>query len=269
MIKSIKIISFLIIVSIIISSLCSCNISKISQEEAYKIYCDTIKKMLPDLMTSPQECDVTYNARVEYHMGYDAWIQRVNGNVKSQNNNGKLQYYIMKEKVKANLIDVYCINNDKGYRSIDQKINEGTLKSEALGYVDSYVYQTFCLPRFQEYAILSYSAKKKGNDTELTFVVNGLDMDDNFGMIVMQDITATSTDPLDDVKIVLVIGKDGTPKTMSTSISMTKHHNKTGEVTASKKINMEFEFNKLDDVDFDFEKELSNLLTDISILEKK
>ena len=37
----------------------------ITQEEAYSLYCDTIRQFVPELMPSPQECDVDVTTRDE------------------------------------------------------------------------------------------------------------------------------------------------------------------------------------------------------------
>jgi len=82
----------------------------------------------------------------------------------------------------------------------------------------------------------------------------------------MKEILAGADDKLEDVKIILTVGKDGTPKKMSTELSMTKLHNN-GDLYAKKTLNMDFVFNKLKDVDFDLEKEVSKYASNPTIMD--
>ena len=66
---------------------------------------------------------------------------------------------------------------------------------------------------------------------------------------------------MDDIKIVLTIDKDGVAKTMFTEISMTILKDN-GDIHAQKTLNMEYTFNKFDNVAFNLENIVSQYTAD-------
>ena len=92
-----KTISFIITLSLLLTIMVGCNKkSDITKEEAYTIYYDTIKKFVPELMdkTNPPECDVDIKTRDEVTFLTEHFVRNTNIKIKSQNVDGKWQYYL-------------------------------------------------------------------------------------------------------------------------------------------------------------------------------
>lgn len=265
----IKIVSFLFI---LLTMMVGCNNKKadeksqpITKEEAYTIYYNTIKKFVPELMTDPQECDVEIKTRDEVTFLTEHFVRNTNVKIMSQNSDGKLQYYLLNEFPEANKMDFYCINNNRFY-NVSCKINEkGNLEEWGTSHIPSFTFQYLNTPLFKLESISSFESIKKNSDIEVTFIVEGNSMDEGYGYRVMQEILPNvQKDKLDDVKIVLTMDKYKVAKTMSTEISMSKFYDN-GELQSKKTLNMDFVFNKLDNVDFDLEKVVSQYVSNVEI----
>ena len=163
-------------------------------------------------------------------------------------------------------MDFYCINNDKFYAISSGKLKEkGTLVERAYSQMPSFLFVYLNTPLFEQDAITSFTVKRKGSDVELNFVIDGSNMKQYFAQRVMMEINPHLGDKLDDVKISLIIDKDGVPKSMLTEISMTIL-NDDGSVYAKKTLNMDFEFHALNNVDFDLQGVLAQYASDPSIV---
>ena len=258
---------WLLIMSFVFTTAVGCgNKHAVSKEEAYNIYNDTIQKIVPELMTEPQESDVDIKVRDEVTFLNEHFVRNTAVKIQSQNVDGKLQYYLLNEFPEANKMDFYCINNDKFYAISSGKLNEkGTLVEWAYSHMPSFLFVYLNTPLFEQDAITSFTAKQKLSDTELNFVIDGSNMKQGYAQRVMREIYPRLGDKLNDVKISLTIDKDGVPKTMSTEISMTIL-NDDGSVYAKKTLNMVFLFNALDNVNFDLQGVLSQYASDPSIV---
>ena len=235
--------------------------SLITEEEAYNIYYSAIKKFVPELMTEPQECDINIKTCDEVSFSTVHFVRNTTVKIKSQNIDGKLQYYLLNEFPEANKMDFYCINDDKFY-NISCELNEkGKLEEQNSLYIRTFLFSYLNTPLFKQDAIKSFTSKNNGSDVEMHFVLNGSDMEYGYPQRVMKEINPSLEDELDDVKIVLTIDKEGTPKTKSTKISMSIFNNN-DKLHAKKTLNMDFTFNKLDNVDFDIQKVISEYALD-------
>ena len=89
----------------------------ITKEEAYNIYYDTIKKFVPELIdkTDIPECDVDIKAREEVTFLTEHFVRNTNIKIKSQNVDGKWQYYLLNQFPEANKKNFYVIDNDEFY----------------------------------------------------------------------------------------------------------------------------------------------------------
>ncbi len=225
----------------------------ITKEEAYTIYYNTIKMFVPELIdkTEPPECDVDITIRDEVTFLSEHFVRNTNIKIKSQNIDGKWQYYLLNQFPEANKMDFYGIDNDKFY-SISCELNKkGALKELHSSNINSFIFPYLNTPLFPQDSISSFEAKKKNSDTEVTFIVKGDGMDYGYDYRVMKEILPNiQEDKLDDVKIILTIDKARIPKTMSTEISMSILNKNTGNLHAKKTLNMDFIFNKLDNVNF-------------------
>ncbi len=228
----------------------------ITSEEAYAIYYDTISRFVPELMTEPQECDINVTTRHEVTFLTEHFVRNLHQEIKSQNVDGKLQYYLWNEFPDANQLDLYFIDGDK-FCSINCPLNgRGDLKEWGASKIPALLFPHLNTPLFQHDAIKSFTAEYSGSDTVLSFVIDGGNMDNNFHMRVMREISPTFNDKLDDVTIVLTIDQNGTPKSMSTHLSMSKLRSD-GSIFSQKIIDMDFVFNKFESVDFDLQKIVS------------
>ncbi|MBE6811244.1 MAG: hypothetical protein E7521_09420 [Ruminococcaceae bacterium] len=244
---------------------CSNNYA-ISMEEAYNIYYDTIQKFVPELMTQPQECDIDIKTRDEVTFLNEHFVRNTTVKIQSQNTDGKLQYYLLNKFPEANKMNFYCIDNNKFYATSSSKMNgKGNLVEWSSLHIPSFLFAYLNTPFFEQDAITSFTSKRKSSDVELTFVIDGSNMEYGYPQRVMIEINPRLEDELDDVKIILTIDKDGIPKTMSTEISMTIL-NDDGSLYAKKKLNMDFVFNALDTVDFDLQGVLSQYALDPSVV---
>ena len=236
----------------------------ITREEAYNIYYNTIKKFVPELMdeTDIPECDINITTRDEVVFLTEHFIRNTTVKIKSQNVDGKWQYYLLNQFPEANKMDFYGIDNDKFY-SISCELNKkGTLKEQHGSNINSFIFPYINTPLFPQDSISSFEAKKKNSDIEATFIVKGDSTDYGYGYRVMKEILPNiQEDKLDDVKIILTIDKYGVAKTMSTEISMTILKNN-GDIHAKKTLNMDYTFNKLDNVDFNLENIVSQYIVD-------
>lgn len=236
----------------------------ITKEEAYNIYYETIKKFVPELIdeTDIPECDVDITTRDEVTFLTEHFIRNTTLKIKSQNVDGKWQYYLLNEFPEANKVDFYCIDNDKFYNISCALNSKGTLQEYNSSNIDSYLFTYLNTPLFPQDAISSFEAKKKDSDVEVTFIVKGDSAEYGYGYRVMREILPNpQEDRLDDIKIILTIDKDGVAKTMSTEISMTILKDN-GDIHAQKTLNMEYTFNKLDNVAFDLENIVSRYTAD-------
>ena len=212
-------------------------------------------------MESPQECDVDITTRDEVTYLTEHFVRNTTTKIQSQNVDGKLQYFLLHKFPEADKQSVYCIDGEKAY-GISSKLN-GKGKKEEWSYsiINSSIFSLLNTPLFQQESIKSFNAEKKNRIITITFVVDGANMDYGFSQRVMHEIMPDILDVLDDVTIVLTIDEAGVPKTMSTELSMSIWNDQSGELHAKKTLNMDFVFNKLDNVDFD----LQQLLAEHSI----
>lgn len=248
----------LLMVFILLFTFSSCNQKvSMSKDEAYNIYYDTITKFVPELMTEPQECDIEIKTRDEVTFITEHFIRKTTTKIKSQNVDGKLQYYLLNDFPEANKRTFYCIDDNKFYHANSSLNSKGKLQEWNYELVPSLLLDYHNAPQFTADAIKSFTAKKTGFDIKITFVVDGTNMQKGYAARIMKEILPNATqDKLDDVKIVLTIGKDGSPKNMSTEISM-RIPNDDGSIKAEKSLNLDFIFNKLDNVDFDLKEVIS------------
>lgn len=129
-----KTISFIITLSLLLTIMVGCNKkSDITKEEAYTIYYDTIKKFVPELMdkTNPPECDVDIKTRDEVTFLTEHFVRNTNIKIKSQNVDGKWQYYLLNQFPEANKKNFYVIDNDEFYGMSCALNAKGTLNLEA------------------------------------------------------------------------------------------------------------------------------------------
>lgn len=231
----------------------------ITKEDAYNLYYDTIKKFVPELMTEPQECDVEIKTRDEVTFLSENFVRETSVRIISQNVGGKLQYCLLNKFTEANKINFYCINDDKFYSLSANLKEKGNLNEWNSSYISSFTFPYLNTPLFELDAIKSFAAKKKGSNVEISFVINGSTMEENYPGRVMKEINPTLDDNLDDVKIVLTVDENGVPQSMSTEISMSKFNN--DKLHAKKTLNMDFVFDSLENVDFD----LKNIVTQYAL----
>lgn len=268
----IKSFSILMVILLILTTLIGCserNVnsekSAITKEEAYSLYYDTIKRFVPEIMAEPQESDVEIETRDEVTYLDQHFVRNTKVKIESQNVDGKLQYYLLNEFPEANKMDLYCINGDKFYSASSDLNVKVNLKEVHSSRIANYTFVYLNTPLFEQDAIKSFSTETKDTDTVVSFVINGADMEYGYAQRVMKEINADYEDNLDDVKIVLTIDANGKPKTMSTEISMSIF-NDAEELFAKKILNMNFVFNKLDNVDFDLENIVSQYTLDASVI---
>lgn len=272
-----KTISFIITLSLLLTIMVGCNKkSDITKEEAYTIYYDTIKKFVPELMdkTNPPECDVDIKTRDEVTFLTEHFVRNTNIKIKSQNVDGKWQYYLLNQFPEANKKNFYVIDNDEFYGMSCALNEKGTLNLEAKeileernsSYINHVIFSYLNTPLFPQDAISSFETEKKNSDTEIIFIVKGDGTYYGYGYRVMKEILPNlQEDKLDDIKIVLTIDEEGVPKIMSTEISMSIY-NDSAKLHAQKILNMNFTFNKLDNVDFDLENVVSQHTLDTSLI---
>lgn len=259
----IKYVSFLLTILLILSLMAGCGKksvdernNSITKEEAYNIYYDTIKKFVPELMTTPQECDVYIKTRDEVTFVSEHFVRNTTVKIMSQKVDGKLQYYLLNEFPEANKMNFYYINDGKFY-SISSELNKkGNPKEWNSSYIDSFLFPYLNTPLFKLDAIKSFTVNKNGSDTQINFIINGNNMEYGYDQRVMKEIFPSLDDRLDDVKIILTIDEQSVPKTMSTEISMSIF-NDSGGLHAKKILNMDFVFNNFDNVAFDLQNVIS------------
>ena len=236
----------------------------ISEKEAYDTYYDLIERFDPKLMTVPQECDVDIITRDEVTFLTEHFVRNTNVKIQSQVVDGKLQYYLLNQFPEADRMNFYCINDDRFY-SIDCRLNEkGKLVEYPYSRIGTFLIVYLNTPVFEQDAIKSFTAEKNGSDVVITFIVSGSDMEYGFPQRVMYEINPTLEDKLDDVTIVLTIDCNGVPKSMSTKLSMSIL-NDDGGLHAQKSLDMNFVFNKFDNVDFDLQKVVSEYASNPSV----
>ena len=273
-----KTISFIITLSLLLTIMVGCSKkADITKEEAYTIYYNTIKKFVPELMgkTKPPECDVDIKTHEEVTFLTEHFVRNTNIKIKSQNVDGKWQYYLLNQFPEANKKNFYVIDNDEFYGMSCALNAKGTLNLEAKeileernsSYINHVIFPYLNTPLFPQDAISSFKTEKKNSDTEIIFIVKGDGTDYGYDYRVMKEILPNpQEDKLDDIKIVLTIDEDGVPKTMSTEISMSIYKD-SAKLHARKSLNMDFTFNKLDDVDFVLENVVSQHALDTSLIE--
>ena len=238
----------------------------ISEEDAYNKYYDLIERFVPELMKAPQECDVDITIRDEVTFLTEHFERNTNVKIKSQVVDGKLQYYLVNQFPAASKMNFYCINDDKFY-GVSCGLNEkGKLVEYPFSYIGSFLLTYLNTPVFEQAAIKSLTAEKEDSDVVITFVVSGPDMEYGFPQRVMREINPSPDDELDDVTIVLTIDSNGIPKAMSTKLSMSIL-NDDGTLHAQKSLDMDFVFNKFDNVDFDLQNVISEYASDASAFE--
>ena len=260
-----KTLSIALVVLVIFSMLTGCNGKNLTtKEDAYNIYYDTIKKFVPELITTPKECDIEIEVCEEVTFLDTHFVRNTTKKIKSQNVSGKLEYYLLSEFPQANTKNFYCINGDKSYTLSCDLDKKGTLVEQPFHNVSDFLFGQLNTPLFKPDAIKSFSTEEKNSNVEISFVIDGSKMEEGYSQRVMAEISPRFEDKLDDVKIVLTIDKNGIPKTMSTEISMSML-NDSGNLYAQKILNMDFTFNKLDNVDFDIQEIISQHALDLSI----
>lgn len=265
--KIIKIITIVMILLLTLTMFSGCGEKSLTQEEAYKIYYDTIQKFVPEMMKEPQECDVEITTRDEVTYLSEHFVRNLYTKIQSQNTDGKLQYYLLNEFPEAEKMSFYSIDNNKFYVISSGKLNEkGTLVERNIQMMPSYIFAYLNTPFFKEDAIKSFNVEVKNSDTIINFIVDGTKMEEGYDKRVMAEISPGVEDKLDDVEIVLTVDENNTPKTMSTKISLSIL-NDSGELRAQKILNMDFVFNKLDNVDFDLKEVASKYAENVSTIQ--
>lgn len=225
----------------------------ITQETAYNLYYDTIRKFVPELMPSPQECDVEITTRDEVTYLTEHFVRNHTSKIQAQNVDGKLQYVLLNQFPEAIKQSIYCIDGEKAYGMSSKLNGKGEWEEWSYSIINSSIFQLLNTPLFGQEAIKSFAAEVKDGTTTMTFVVDGANMEYPFSQRVMWEIKPDIYDVLDDVTIVLTADESGVPKTMSTELSMSIWYDQSDELRAKKTLNMDFVFNKLGDVDFDLE----------------
>ncbi len=256
----------ILLAAVMLLSLVACGEQKdtdapaITQEAAYNLYYDTIRKFVPELMQSPQECDVEITTRDEVTYLTEHFVRNHTSKIQAQNVDGKLQYFLLNQFPEADKQSVYCIDGEKAY-GISSKLNgKGEWEEWSYSIINSSIFQLLNTPLFGQEAIKSFDAEKKNGTTTMIFVVDGANMEYPFSQRVMWEIKPDIYDVLDDVTIVLTADEAGVPKTMSTELSMSIWNDQSGDLHAKKTLNTDFVFNKLGDVDFDLEQLMDNYI---------
>lgn len=249
--------SFFLCLCLVVTAAAGCGKkSTVSKEEAYQIYNDLIQKFVPEFMTEPQECDVDITTRDEVTFVTEHFVRELNVKIQSQVVDGKLQYYLLSEFPAADKMDFYCINDDK-LHAISCGLNQkGKLEEWRFSMREALLTGHLNIPAFSQEAIKDFKAEKIGSDIVMTFMLSGPEMPEGFAQRVMQEISPRQNEYLDDVTIVLTTDKNRNPKTMSTRISICIL-NEVGGIHAQKTLDMQFVFNKLDNVDFDLRQIIS------------
>ncbi len=229
----------------------------ITQEEAYNLYYDTIRKFVPELMQSPQESDVDITTRDEVTYLTEHFVRNTTIKVQSQNSDGKLQYFLLDKFPEADKQSVYCIEGEKAYGISSTLNGKGEMEEWSYSIINSSIFSLLNTPLFEQEAIKSFEAEENNGTVKMTFVVDGANMEYGFPQRVMREIIPDIYDVLDDVTIMLTTDEAGVPKTMSTELSMSIWNDQSGELHAKKTLNMDFVFNKLDNVDFDLQQLLA------------
>ena len=252
-----------VLIMAILLCLTACGESKpaaeevITQEQAYNLYYDTIRKFVPELMPSPQECDVDITTRDEVTYLTEHFVRNTTTKVQSQNVDGKLQYFLLHKFPEADKQSVYCIDGEKAYGISSQLNGKGEMKESSYSIINSSIFSLLNAPVFEQKAIKSFNAEKNNSTITMTFIVDGANMEYGFPQRVMREIIPNIFDVLDDVTIVLTTDETGVPKTMSTELSMSIWNDQSSELHAKKTLNMDFVFNELDSVDFDLQQLLA------------
>ena len=254
----------LLLAAVMLLSLVACGERKdtgapaITQEAAYNLYYDTIRKFVPELMQSPQECDVDVTTRDEVTYLTEHFVRNHTSKIQAQNVDGKLQYFLLNQFPEAIKQSIYCIDGEKAYGMSSKLNGKGEWEEWSYSIINSSIFQLLNTPLFGQEAIKSFAAEVKDGTTTMTFVVDGANMEYPFSQRVMREIIPDIFDVLDDVTIVLTADEAGVPKTMSTELSMSIWNDQSGDLHAKKTLNMDFVFNKLGDVDFDLEQLMDN-----------
>lgn len=265
--KIIKIITIVMILLLTLTMFSGCGEKSLTQEEAYKIYYGTIEKFVPEIMGEPQECDVEITTRDEVTFLTENFVRNTHAKIQSQNVDGKLQYYLLNEFPEAEKMSFYCIDDNKFYVISSAKLNEkGTIVERNIQMMPSYLFAYLNTPFFKEDAIKSFEVEQKDADTVISFIVDGTKMEEGYDTRVMAEISPSIEDELDDVEIILTLDENNTPKTMSTKISMSMFNN-SGKLHAQKTLNMNFVFNKLDNVDLNLKEVASKYAENVSIIQ--
>ena len=266
--KIIKIITIVMILLLTLTMFSGCGEKSLTQEEAYKIYYGTIEKFVPEIMGEPQECDVEITTRDEVTFLTENFVRNTHAKIQSQNVDGKLQYYLLNEFPEAEKMSFYCIDDNKFYVISSAKLNEkGTIVERNIQMMPSYLFAYLNTPFFKEDAIKSFEVEQKDADTVISFIVDGTKMEEGYDTRVMAEISPSIEDELDDVEIILTLDENNTPKTMSTKISMSMFNN-SGKLHAQKTLNMNFVFNKLDNVDLNLKEVASKYAENVSIIQQ-
>lgn len=260
----------IILAAVMLLSLTACGEKKdvdtdkgapaVTQEEAYHLYYDTIRKFVPELMQSPQECDVDITTRDEVTYLTEHFVRNTTSKVQAQNVDGKLQYVLLNQFPEADKQSVYCIDGEKAYGISSTLNGQGEMKESSYSIINSSIFSLLNISLFQQEAIKSFDAEKSNGTITMTFIVDGANMEYGFPQRVMREIIPDIFDVLDDVTIVLTADEAGVPKTMSTELSMSIWNDQSGELHAKKTLNMNFLFNKLGNVDFDLEQLMDNYI---------
>ena len=231
--------------------------NEMTQDTAYNIYCDLIKRFVPELMASPQQCEVEIKTRDEVTYSTIHFVRNTTAQIQSQDLGGKLQYCLLSKFPEANQTSLYCLDGDEAL-SISCELNgRGPVRRYSYSLINASIFYHINTPVFQQDAIKSFSSEKKGSDIEATFIVSGSKVGADFAQRVMAEILPRYGDLLDDIQIVLTIDENGVPKAMSLRLSMSLF-NKDGSLLSQKTLQTDFTFKKFDDVGFDLQNIVAN-----------
>ena len=222
----------------------------ITKHAAYNLYYDTIKRFVPELMNTPQQCDVDVTCHEDVTFLTEHFVRDSSVKVKSQIVDDKVQYCLLSDYPAANNREFYCIDNDKLYTITCGLDKKGDLVEWDNSHISSFIFPYLITPLFGEEAILSFNALEKDHYMELSFTVNGAEMEYGYSRKAMVEINPGIDEDLDIVEIVLTVDEYGTQKNMSTKLSMTRLKNE-GDVLAKKTIDMDYVFNAFDNISFD------------------
>ena len=225
----------------------------ITQDEAYNIYYDLIRKMIPEKMTEPQECDADWIIHSVYSSPIygDPWIGDQTAKMQSKNVDGKLQFYLIRENSENGAYYFGYINGDQYYQVDDIGKRVPPRESSSWLFHLSMII-SFYAPPFEQHAIRSFTTEKKDADTVLTFIVDGSALEAKYRKDLMADWVYSYEISAEEISIVLTVDESKTPKTMTTHLSL-KSFTPRGELYSAKIVDTEYTFNRFQNVEFDLD----------------